>query len=183
MVRQQRGNLCIKIIFVNWTPVLLLPVYTQSMDSAVACGKFPWLPAKSDADRLCSSGWRCVLLLHPAPTWTDTGPDNCTLHLDLCTLCCGGCGCNLRWWRCLSLRHWHKYVTCPRGGFIHYHLCYCCFSLLLFTILLCLCRLFSLRFSGMDMMPSFSWTSKEVLWLWTLWQRYHSSLLSLHHIS
>ena len=35
-------------------------------------------------------GWSCMLLLHPAPTCADAGPDLCTLHPDLCTLC-------LRW--------------------------------------------------------------------------------------
>ena len=28
-----------------------------------------------------------MLLLHPAPTCADAGPDLCTLHPDLCTLC------------------------------------------------------------------------------------------------
>ena len=32
-------------------------------------------------------GWSCMLLLHPAPTCADAGPDLCTLHPDLCTLC------------------------------------------------------------------------------------------------
>ena len=31
-----------------------------------------------------------MLVLHPAPTCADAGPDPCTLHPDLCTLC-------LRW--------------------------------------------------------------------------------------
>ena len=35
-------------------------------------------------------GWSCMLLLHPVPTCADAGPDLCTLHPDLCTLC-------LRW--------------------------------------------------------------------------------------
>ena len=32
-------------------------------------------------------GWSCMLLLHPVPTCADAGPDLCTLHPDLCTLC------------------------------------------------------------------------------------------------
>ena len=35
-------------------------------------------------------GWSCMLLLHPVPTCADAGPDLCTLHPDLCTMC-------LRW--------------------------------------------------------------------------------------
>ena len=32
-------------------------------------------------------GWSCMLLLHPLPACADTGPDLCTLHPDLSTLC------------------------------------------------------------------------------------------------
>ena len=34
-----------------------------------------------------SGGWSCMLLLHPVLNCADAGPDLCTLHPDLCTLC------------------------------------------------------------------------------------------------
>ena len=39
-------------------------------------------------------GWSCMLLLLPIQTCTDAGPDLCTLHPDLCTLCL--------WWLSLA---------------------------------------------------------------------------------
>ena len=32
-------------------------------------------------------GWSCMLFLHLVPTCADAGPDLCTLHPNLCTLC------------------------------------------------------------------------------------------------
>ena len=45
--------------------------------------------ARADPELVGGSGggWSCMLLLHPAPTCADAGPDLCTLHPDLCTLC------------------------------------------------------------------------------------------------
>ena len=67
-------------------------------------------------------GWSCMLLLHPVPTCADAGPDLCTLHPDLCTLC-------LRW---LSPAVTYgdgvfpsavgTDSTCTRGGFTHCNL-------------------------------------------------------------
>ena len=58
--------------------------------------------ARADPELVGGSGggWSCMLLLHPASTCADAGPDLCTLHSDLCTLC-------LRW---LSLA-----ATCGGG--------------------------------------------------------------------
>ena len=65
-------------------------------------------------------GCSCMLLLHPAPTCADAGPDLCTLHPDLwhkhATCACGGfTHCKLHWWYFL-FSHWHRYSTCTHGG-------------------------------------------------------------------
>ena len=51
-------------------------------------------------------GCSCMLLLHPVPTSADAGPDLCTLHPDLWTLCL---------W-CFPSFNWCKYSTCTGGG-------------------------------------------------------------------
>ena len=73
-------------------------------------------------------GWSCMLLPHTVPSCTDAGPDLCTWHPDLCTLC-------LQW---LSLAAIYGGGASPsaigtdstwtRGGFTHSNLLWWCFS-------------------------------------------------------
>ena len=51
-------------------------------------------------------GCRYMLLLHPVPTSADAGPDLCTIHPDLWTLCL---------WRFPSF-NWCKHSTCTGSG-------------------------------------------------------------------
>ena len=55
--------------------------------------------ARADPELVGGSGggWSCMLLLHPAPTCADAGPDLCTLTFAPCTLTfapCACCGCH-----------------------------------------------------------------------------------------
>ena len=106
--------------------------YTSSALITISCNDCCILLSTSvGADpELVVGGWSCMLLLHPVLTCADAGagPDLCTLHPDLCTLCLQWLSPAAIYGGGVSPSDVGTDSPCTRGGFTHYNLHRWCFT-------------------------------------------------------